>query len=302
MPKHSLATLINFCTNEKRFIRPCIEQAQIFSKQVIVAVASHFFDGSEENRELLEQIYAAFPKCLFIEYPFLPQAIPKRIFRSVRPEAFWHCLSRLIGVLSLDPSIESVLFLDADEIVDGYRMAEWLDCSGYECHTVLRLANYWYFREPIYQADRFEDSAILAQKRALSIELLLHNHERDAVYDGLPGPKRRMVMGTDGVPLLHHFSWVRTEQEMLKKVQAWGHRKDRNWEELVKKEFQGPFQGTDFVHGYRFQTVTAPFQVMEEPVFSPQGSPNVRRLTATQVQSFVRNKKNFWLDLFDSFF
>ena len=300
MSKHPIGTVINFCTNESRFIRPCLEQALLFSHQVVVVTASHFFDGTSENRTLLEEIYAAFPECLFVEYPFLPTQIPRQALQTVRPEAFWHCLSRLIGVSMLDDKIEAVLFLDADEIADGVRMLEWLDCSDYEYHTALKLANYWYFREPVYRAEHFEDSIVLAHRKSLNADLLLHDHERDAIYESLPGPKRRMVMGTDGLPLLHHFSWVRSKEEMLRKVRSWSHRKDRNWEELVEKEFQASFGGTDFVHGYRFQTVAAPFNTTSLS-FQPKGKKNIRRLAPKEVKEYAKMKRSAFQNFFSRF-
>jgi hypothetical protein len=293
MKKHPIGTVVNFCTNESRFISACLKEALLFSSQVVVPVSSHFFDGTPEDRGLLESIYASFPECLFVEYPFIPERIPRSILKAVGPDAFWHCLSRLIATRSLDESIETVLFLDADEVADGGRVSEWLDCSDYEQHTVLKLANYWYFREPIYQAENLEDSIVMVQKKALETEMLLHFEERNAIYDSLPGPKRRMVCGTNGQPLFHHFSWVRTLPEMLKKVRSWSHRKDRNWEELVLREFSGPFQGKDFVHGYKFRTVKSVLEVA--PTFSAAGKKNVLRLTEKEVLEYAKLKKvPFW--------
>jgi|GEM_PF-692914 len=293
MKKHPVGTVVNFCTNESRFISACLKAALKFSSQVVVPVASHFFDGTSENRDLLEEIYGAFPECLFIEYPFVPDKIPSSIFKAVHPDPFWHCLSRLIGAWNLKDSIETVLFLDADEVADGRAMAEWLDCSDYEQHTALKLANYWYFREPIYQAEKLEDSIVLVQKKALTPDTLLHDKERNAIYDSLPGPKRRMVLGTSGQPLFHHYSWVRTEEEMLKKVRSWSHRNDRNWDELVRREFSGPFQGTDFVHGYSFRTVES---LLEAPSrFQAKGKKNVLHLSGREVVDFAKLKKvPFW--------
>ncbi len=286
--KFPVATIVNFCTNEKRFIGPCLREALKFSGQVVVPVASHFFDGTEENRALLEEIYAAFPECLFIEYPFVPDQIPPYIFKELRPSNFWHCLSRLIGVHALDEEIERVLFVDADEVADGDRVAEWLG-SGKESDTVMRLANYWYFREPIYQALTLEDSIVFAQKRALDDDILLQNGERGAIYDQLPCPKRRMVLGCNGKPLFHHYSWVRDFEEMLKKVKTWGHKNDRNWEALVKEEFSRPFTGVDFVHGYQFRKVLS--QLVDEPSFKPRGKPNVKRLYTSDVIEYALMKK-----------
>jgi hypothetical protein len=108
-----------------------------------------------------------------------------------------------------------------------------------------------------------------------------------------------MVMGLDHLPLFHHFSWVRTEQEMLKKVKSWGHKKDRNWEQLVINEFSKPFQGTDFVHGYSFREVLAPFSIsLECNSFSPKGKPKFCRLTETELKNLIQlEKMSFWKSL-----
>src|SRR5579872_707833 len=110
MNKHPLSTIVNFCTNERRFIKATLTQALLFSRQVIVPVCDHFFDGTPENRPLLEQIYKTFPDCQFIEYPFIPQKIPKKIWKTIDPAHFWHSLSRLVAFSFLKEEIEMVLF------------------------------------------------------------------------------------------------------------------------------------------------------------------------------------------------
>ncbi len=300
MKKHPIATIVNFCTNESRFLRFCLEESLQCSRQVIVVVCDHFFDGTPENRDLLERIYRAFPECLFVEYPFIPHRISKRIFKKIDPAHFWHSLSRLIGSKFLKADIESVLFLDADEIPESRRFIEWMECSDYTCHTVLKMANYWYFREPCYQADRWEDSIVFVQKRALESHLLLRREERDAIYDSLPGPKRRLVVGPDGCPMFHHYSWVRTKEEMLKKVRSWGHRQDRDWETLVSQEFLEPFKGVDFVHQYTCKKIAPVFQVsLEPPRFEDKGRPNVVKVSPESILSLVSETEgSFWNLLF----
>jgi hypothetical protein len=298
MQKQSIAAIINFCSNESRFIGPCLEQALLFAKQVIVPVCDHFFDGTVENRALLEQVYRAYPDCLFVEYPFIPAEIPRRIFKDITPAHFWHSCSRLIGASFLNDSIEGVLFLDADEIPDGAKFAEWLEISDYHHHSVMKMANYWYFREPSHQALSWEDSVVLVQSRSITPELILHQEERNAIYDLLPGPKRRHVTASDGQPMFHHYSWVRTKNEMLKKVQSWGHKADRNWVELVNQEFQAPFRGTDFVHGYKYKLVKPSFNLqMDELHFVPLNKePQVVRLTQKDLCDLLKFKKNIVLE------
>ena len=54
---------------------------------------------------------------------------------------------------------------------------------------------------------------------------------------------------------MHHYSWVRTQQEMLAKVGGWGHKHDKDWATLINEEFSREFNGTDFVHGYTYVNV-----------------------------------------------
>lgn len=296
--KPPIATIINFCTIEARFIQACIEQCRYFSQQIIVPVCDHFFNGLPENRERLNEIYSAFHDCQFIEYPFIPNRISRKLLNQVTREHFWHCASRFVGSSLIDDHIETVLFLDADEVPDGKKFSKWLLSSDYSDHSVMKFSNYWYFREPRYQSLHFEDSIVLAQKRILSPSVLLQPSERDAIYDLLPGPKRREATDFDGMPMFHHFSWVRTKDEMLNKVRSWGHRDDRNWEELVEKEFAAPFSGTDFVHHYRFQECDPVFHIsMNSPVFSSdsKGPAQVVRLNEDELlEDFKPLQKPWW--------
>lgn len=282
MPKPAVASIINFCTNEARFLSSCIEQCRFFSRQIIIPVCDHFHDGTPENRALLEEIYRFFPDCLFVEFPFVPRAIASRVFRKISPAHFWHSASRALGCQFLDEDIERVLFLDADEVPEGKRFLAWLKESDYAQHTAFKLANYWYFREPRYRADQWEDSIVLARKRSLDLSILLHDEERNAIYDLLPHPKRRRVVGEGCQPMFHHFSWVRTKDEMLRKTEKWGHRNDRDWKSLIEAEFAAPFLGKDFIHGYSYKECPPPFEIsMGEVSFSKEGygRPQTRRLT-----------------------
>lgn len=286
MLKPPVASVINFCTNEARFLRACIEECRLFSRQIVIPVCDRFHDGTPENRSLLCEIYRTFPDCFFVEYPFVRDGISPSFFCKISPEHFWHSASRAIGCQFLSEEIERVLFLDADEVPEGKRFLTWLEESDYAQHTVLKLANYWYFREPCFRADQWEDSIVLARRRSLDLPILLHDEERNAIYDLLPPPKRRRVVGSDRQPIFHHFSWVRTKEEMLRKTEKWGHRNDRDWKNLIETEFASPFSGKDFIHGYSYQERPPLFNIsLGETSFSPEISarPKVRHLTEEEL-------------------
>ena len=44
-----IAAIINFCTNDYRFLARSIAETKSFSSQIIVPVCDHFFDGTPET-------------------------------------------------------------------------------------------------------------------------------------------------------------------------------------------------------------------------------------------------------------
>ncbi len=259
-----IAAIINFCTTDSRFLKACIEQTRVFAHQIIIPVCDHFFDGTPEDEEQLDQIYRSFPDCQFIQYPFIANKLPPQ-----RPY-FWPNLSRYIALQQLDPLIETVLFFDADEIPDGRRVAEWLDTGEYKEYNALKINNYWYFREPIYQALGCQASILMVQRYAIDPNSVISGLEREGIFDAVFEPKKNDVYGLDGLPMFHHYSWVRTKEEMIKKTSTFTHRHDRDWRSMIEEEFSGPFSGVDFVHGFQFKTVDSYFNLsLETPQFEP---------------------------------
>lgn len=298
-----VASVINFCTNEARFLASCIEQCRHFSRQILIPVCDHFHDGVPENRELLEAIYRAFPDCLFIEYPFAAKKISPRLFRKISEAHFWHSASRALACNFLGEEINRVLFLDADEVPEGKKFGEWLKESDQCQYTVLKMSNYWYFREPRFRAQEWEDSIVFARRGSLDLPILLHEAERNAIYDLLPHPKRRKVVGCDRKPMFHHFSWVRTKEEMLRKTEKWGHREDRDWKSLIETEFSAPFSGRDFIHGYAYAECSPPFAIsLDEVSFAPDLSrePQLLRLTEREFLDLLKlPRAGVWKNLFN---
>ena len=246
-----LASIINYCTYDYDFIKSCIEHVQPFSSQIIVPVSDHFFDKVPEDRKLLEKTYRENKNsgAIFIEYRF--------DINTTKPSRHWHNFSRYVGFLELNEDIDYVLFLDADEIVDTDKFEKWLESCQYSDFVAFRLGAYWYFRSPKFQATTYEDSAALVKKSILNRDLLMKADEERASFSNLLNSPRKttLYMGLDNLPMVHHYSWVRTKEQMLRKIKSWGHNKDKDWELLVEKEFTHPFNGTDFVHGYNYKIV-----------------------------------------------
>ncbi len=177
----------------------------------------------------------------------------------------------MISFSFLPEEIETVLFLDADEIVEGEAFREWLEEFPYRHYDFLKLYCYWYFRETRYQAKAWETSPLLAKRASINRALLMQKDERSGMFSLGKGKKLEGVLSLADKPMVHHYSWVRTEEEMLRKVRSWGHKEDQDWETLVRQEFKEAFKGKDFVHGYEFLSVK-PFVEIDHAVF-PKEAP-----------------------------
>lgn len=170
---------------------------------------------------------------------------------------YWHNMSRWVGMQHLREDIEFVLFLDADEIIDS-RFNEWLTKEKllYEFDAFLFLC-YWYFREAKYRAKTWEKAGVLVKKNKLTADNIFTAGERLGIVSSLL-PNAVLVNGLDGTPMVHHYSWVRPKEEMLRKVRSWAHKDDADWQRLIEEEFSHDFRGTDFLphHNYQYETIT----------------------------------------------
>jgi hypothetical protein len=245
--KNKISVVINYCTNDERFIRTSIDNALQVSDDIILPISDHLYDGTPENIESIKRLAKEYPQVNIQLYEWNNKYTPR----------YWHNISRVIGVNFVKNNW--VLFLDSDEIIDPELFSMFLD-STIDEYDSYKLACYWYFREPIYQSKQWEDSPVLVRKELINIDV--HNTvlEREQMFEALNVSKKRMVTWNEK-PMIHHFSWVRTKEAMLKKVVSWGHKNDRNWVDLVEEEFQKPFSGTDFVHNYEYNIVENKFNI-----------------------------------------
>lgn len=238
-----VGVVISYCSNDKCFIKPLIDQCKIFADEVVVVSCSHYFDGHIDNN--LEDLTHLGVNHYIFDY--LPDNDIK----------YHHNWARYKG-LELSHS-EFVLFLDADEIPDGNLMYNYLREAELKYNSVINFKCHWYFREPIYRARRNEICGLLAHRSLLTENLFFTPLERWSykLYN-IPSIENADY---NGLVIMHHFSWVKTKFQMLKKVSSWGHHNDKNWEELIEKEFDSEFSNRDFVHGYTFERVVNQFNI-----------------------------------------
>lgn len=278
-----ITAVISFCTNDWRYLKYCIAGAEPFCQEILITVCDHFFDGTQENYALLEEAFRQFPHCRFIEFAFSPDK-SYRPFTPLYPEHpdwrhEWHNTGRYLSYFY--SSQDYLFFLDCDEIVDGVRFQEWLQQTPMT-ENAWRFAMLWYFREACFEACTQEDLSLLVKKSALDPEMLWDEDERMGLFSRLGG--RRGVLGTDGKPMIRHYSGVRTKEEFLKKCAAWGHHWERDWKKLIEEHFSEPFKGKDFVRRHAYRQV--------EPLFDPL-SESIPKLNPLSFDEHLKRLKRY---------
>lgn len=258
-PINRITTIINYSTNEYRFIEKCLEEASHFSFCTIVSVCDHFFDGTKEDRALLDATYAKFPNTKFLEFawhvkqlytPFHP--IPKDETERLY---LWHSAARYIGCYYLPKETEYLLFLDADEIVEGKRFFDWLSKGTYLHYDALWFSAYRYRFSAAERRKDYQYGPLMVRKSALEPLLVMNVKERFGHLSSIRG--KRWLKGFIQKPFFHHYSWTRPLNECLQKATTWGRRTHKNWPKILKEAWEK----NEFIEECLFDRI--------EPYFNP---------------------------------
>lgn len=244
-----IEAIILYSSNDSRFAPACIQSLIKLGIRVHVITYTYMWNGTLEDQEILLNSLSTFVgNPLFFQYTI--------DWKEGHSPWYWEGLGRYLGTKEVLDSSKYVMYIDIDEIVDTEKFKQWIETKEIEKYDSIQLAQYWYWREPMYQSKNIEyTTVILKTKIAKSLEFF---EDGRASYF-----KAGNIKGQCGKnePFIHHYSWVRTKEEMLNKVSNWGHAGERNWVQMVEEEFSRPFNGTDFVHGYSYNIVENKFNI-----------------------------------------
>jgi hypothetical protein len=269
---HKIGCIIISNSDDLHFLETTLREASHLFQDVVIATGTRLWNENDpENMEKVDDfdknVVSKYDNVKIIKYN-VPDDKMAVMMANVTPSMYWEGHARWKGLEALDQSCEYVMFLDSDEVIDGTLFQKWMDTNDYKKYDAIKLANYWYWREPIYRArDYIEDSVVLIKKKTLNQMFLFSNMGRHGVFEACrtDDDKPRSVMGVDGTPMIHHYSWVRNKDTMLRKVMNWGHRNDFNkWPEFVEQEFSRPFNGTDFIKNLTYDTVDDKFNLTQK--------------------------------------
>ena len=239
-----IEAVVLFSSNDKRFFKHCIENLLEASIKVKVVTYSHMWAGTpEDTQALLEcnELFKTNPNYQQYQIEWQPGKSPW----------YWEGLGRYLATQEVDDQADFILYIDVDEVIDPKKFTLWEKSQNLSQYDVIKLANFWYWREPIYQAEQVEDSIVLC-KTSLAKSIGMSEGGREIYFNS---STNRTKLGHSD-PFIHHYSWVRTKEEMLKKVLNWGHKDDSfDWISKIEEEFSRDFNGTDFIHKYNYNIV-----------------------------------------------
>ena len=256
IPDHSIAdkgvtigAVVLYSTNDYDYFNLCINNLlDCGISSIVVVTCSRMWNGDEENQELMEQsikLYADNPKVEFIKIPWVPDMKP----------FYFENIGREMGVSFIQNKCDFVLLIDTDEIIDPYTFSIWLNTYDISRYKAIGLKQYFYMKSAIYRAKTCDDyNVVLFNTKYANKKRYGNARRRFLNYDNKIsrwltklGVHPKYKLQKDDLIFIHHYSWVKTKEQLLKKVNNWGHREDRkDWASVVnniidKNEFEGEY-------------------------------------------------------------
>lgn len=258
-----ISVIISYCSKERCFLQPMLEQCSKFSNDIVVTFGTHLYDGTVEDISQIQEMARTFPNVQFVEY-----VVGNKNYNGMgvqhRKQAYWHNMARWTGIQHLRVH-DWVLLLDCDEILEGDIFKMWFDkmertSALHKTHSY-KIANYWYFKDPTNRAKTLEDSVLLIHSKHLSKYNIFGDLERDYTIQQSETHLVRQVRGTKGEVMAHHFSWVRTRDGLSHKIKHWGHANDFRDPDKIINEIYKDDNVNDVIHGYQYDKVSNLFNI-----------------------------------------
>lgn len=259
------SVIINYCSNEKIFLDALLIECSKFSKDIVVSYGSKLYDGSLEDLEHIQEYASKYKDVRFVQYEVnLDLDLKVQIGVVNRPTAFWHNLARYTAVQSLKNK-EWVFVIDCDEIPSGDDVKEWLSKTVLNKECSYKMANYWYFKYPTNQAKTFEDSVLLIHSDHLTAKNIFGDLERDYLIPASGTKLNRMTVGSNKLPMWHHYSWTRSKESLAHKIKNWAHSNDIFKNTDVDKLIEFIYHNddvNDVIHHYQYNKVENTFNII----------------------------------------
>jgi hypothetical protein len=257
-----ITAVIPFCSYDKPYFKLCIDNLLSIGIECIVVTYDHLYAGEPENTKVLkecQQLYADNNNYKQINLRWKPG----------KPSIYWESLARYNGLLAARESSKYILYIDIDEIVDPIKAYQWFKKGVYTKYAGMKLRSYTYTLTPNYRLRGKHYNTVICRKGyALGLG---HKVEARLQFFNNTNKLSRWTakLGINpffaiysGEPFIHHYTSVRTIENMLTKVRNWSHNKDRSdWENIV---LNTKLQPNNKINGMKIKIVEDKFNLYKK--------------------------------------
>ncbi len=114
-------------------------------------------------------------------------------------------------------------------------MRNFLNASSLE-QNAYWFAAYCYGFSASHLTETIQATALLINKTSIHPSMNFNSQERFGLYSQIEEPKSLNVVSQENQPMIHHYSWVRSQESLLQKTKSWGKSHLENWEEWIKEK------------------------------------------------------------------
>src|ERR1700748_1145556 len=251
----SITTIINMCSGDRNFIIEHIEAIKDISDEIRIPYSTHLYSGLPDDMEKMQLVKNACSKynIKFIE------------FGEVKTSPLGQNTARWIG--SQDLKTDYVLYMDADELFEKEKINNWINNFNYNDYDAINFQIHFYSMNSKHRAclneeetkhyignrdggtlfARGEKAGMLVKTNLITYQRIMHGVASERwsfIADPTVNTKLEHVLALDGSIMLHHYAYVRSKDEMKRKILGSFHINDKpwtKWTELIDDNFDPNF-------------------------------------------------------------
>ena len=238
-----IGAVIPFTCDDKIFIKPLISNLLPICNNIVLTYSDTYLSGTMQNSielnntiNIIKSFQNENASCTI---KLLKYDIERNIMKDnidgpyfVTWKRYWICLARKLGVMEICNKSDWILLLDSDEIVDTSNFQKWITTELPNVNNevqVINFDNYVYYYKAIYRSNQLENSIVMIKPDImLNYEhLAINEWERTAfIKFTLDNMILKNVKLNNDIVMFHHYSWVRSKQNLISKIKNWGHSDD----------------------------------------------------------------------------
>lgn len=276
----SITTIINMCSGDRNFIIEHIESIKDFSDEIRIPYSTHLYSGNPDDMTKMQLVKNACSKynIKFIE------------FDKVIGSPLGQNTARWAGSQNL--KTDYVLYMDADEIFEKNKINNWVNNFNYNDYDAINFQIHFYSMNSNHRACLNEEEAkhyvgnrdggnlyARGEKAGMLVKTNLITHQRimhgvaserwSFIADPAVNNKLEHVLALDQSIMLHHYAYVRSKDEMKRKILGSFHINDKpwaKWAQLIDDNFDDNFHFNssihrDICHGYILKETLPPHKI-----------------------------------------